>query len=111
MASRNPAFDRLLSYSQKNDNISITSLLATGCPATHANGVGQTALHIAALWGNSQALSALLAEIPLPRGACVVRKSRALHTAAFFPFVDLNADRLFVRRSETFRVTRHHHVP
>ena len=65
MASRNPAFDRLLSYSQKNDNVSITSLLATGCPATHANGVGQTALHIAALWGNSQALSALLAEIPL----------------------------------------------
>ena len=38
--------------------------LTSGTPATHSNRVGQSSLHIAALWGNDLALKALLSHIP-----------------------------------------------
>jgi ankyrin repeat protein len=56
-----PEWDLLLSYAQKNlpDNIR-TLVLEQGVPPNHANGVGQSALHISALWGHLEAVQALL---------------------------------------------------
>jgi ankyrin repeat protein len=48
-----PEWDRLLSACQKNDATSVRQLIEQeGVPASHANRVGQSALHIAALWGH-----------------------------------------------------------
>jgi ankyrin repeat protein len=55
--------DRLLACAQKNQPELITALVASGCPPTHSNRVGQTAFHIAALWGNTNALSALISAL------------------------------------------------
>ena len=63
MARPNPPaeWDVLLSASQKNDSDRIRRLCQQqGIPATHANGVGQSALHIASLWGNVEAVETLL---------------------------------------------------
>jgi ankyrin repeat protein len=50
-----PEWDLLLSFSQKNWPEKIRQLLATeGVPPDHSNAIGQTALHIAALWGHGK---------------------------------------------------------
>jgi len=59
-----PNYDRILSFSQKNDPVAIQALLAAGVPPTHTNGVGQSGIHISALWGNVDALLTLLDVIP-----------------------------------------------
>ena len=48
-----PEWDMLLSAAQKNlpDRIK-TMVLKDGVDPSHSNAVGQSALHIAALWGN-----------------------------------------------------------
>ena len=51
---------RLLSAAQQNDAEQVRALVESGISATFANTVGQTALHIAALWGNAEACAALL---------------------------------------------------
>jgi len=47
-----PEWDLLLSAAQKNQPDRIKEMVRSGVSASHANGVGQTALHVAALWGN-----------------------------------------------------------
>ena len=48
-----PEWDLLLSATAKNDIVQVRDLVENqGVPVTHQNGIGQTALHIAALWGH-----------------------------------------------------------
>ena len=48
-------WDRILSASQKNNSTEIRRLvLNEDVNPNHANSVGQTASHVAALWGNSE---------------------------------------------------------
>lgn len=56
-----PEWDVILSASQKNDADEVVRLLnEEGIPPSHSNVVGQTALHIAALWGSVEAMEALI---------------------------------------------------
>mmetsp|Transcript_18485 Transcript_18485/g.53044 ORF Transcript_18485/g.53044 Transcript_18485/m.53044 type:complete len:404 (-) Transcript_18485:2831-4042(-) len=58
----NPQYDRILSAAQQNRPDIISTLVKEmGCPPGYGNQVGQTALHIASLWGNREAVAALLA--------------------------------------------------
>ena len=50
----------MLKFSMQNDPAQIQALITAGASASHANGVGQTALHIAALWGNVEACTVLV---------------------------------------------------
>ncbi|GMI16622.1 hypothetical protein TrLO_g6273, partial [Triparma laevis f. longispina] len=59
-------YDKILSLAQKNDGEGILAIINAGCPITHGNRVGQTAFHIAALWGNVEAIEALLSFNPSP---------------------------------------------
>jgi hypothetical protein len=50
-----PEWDLLLSASQKNNPERIRALIIQeGVSPSHANRVGQSALHIAALWGHGE---------------------------------------------------------
>lgn len=55
-----PEWDFILSAAQKNDANRIRALIHSGVPQNHSNAVGQTALHVAALWGNVEAVTELL---------------------------------------------------
>jgi len=55
-----PEWDLILSASQKNQADEVFSLLVGGVPATHSNVVGQTGLHIAALWGSVETMEVLI---------------------------------------------------
>mmetsp|Transcript_19425 Transcript_19425/g.26958 ORF Transcript_19425/g.26958 Transcript_19425/m.26958 type:complete len:385 (-) Transcript_19425:67-1221(-) len=60
-APHNPAWDLILSASQKNLPEDIRDMVESqGVPPTHSNAVGQTGLHIAALWGHVEALEVLI---------------------------------------------------
>lgn len=51
----------LLSMAQKNEPETIRSLInEKGVPPTHANGIGQTALHVACLWGHVECVKVLV---------------------------------------------------
>ena len=51
----NPEWDLLLSAAQKNRPELIADLVqGRGVDPSHANAVGQSALHIAALWGHGR---------------------------------------------------------
>ena len=52
--------DRLLSATQQNNATQVQALIDSGIDVSYANSAGQTALHIAALWGNLQACETLL---------------------------------------------------
>jgi hypothetical protein len=55
--SGNPEWDMILSAAQKNLPIRIREMVETqGVNPSHSNGVAQSALHIAALWGNGACL-------------------------------------------------------
>jgi hypothetical protein len=47
-----PEWDLLLSASQKNDAKRIEAMVQEGVNPSHSNAVGQSALHVASLWGN-----------------------------------------------------------
>ena len=51
---------QLLSAAQRDDVRAIEASLAAGADINHGNSVGQTALHIACIWGNSSAVAALV---------------------------------------------------
>ena len=51
---------QLLSATQQNNAAKVQALIDSGIPVSFANSVGQTALHIAALWGNAEACATLL---------------------------------------------------
>lgn len=56
-----PEWDLLLSAAAKNDPDLLKRLLAEqGVNPSHANAVGQSALHIASLWGHVECMEALL---------------------------------------------------
>jgi ankyrin repeat protein len=56
-----PEWDRLLSAAQKNNVQEIHRLIKDhNVSPSHANAFGQSALHIACLWGNKEAVEALL---------------------------------------------------
>ena len=62
-----PEWDMLLSAAQKNRPDLIAEMIETGgVNPSHANGVGQSAVHIAALWGHHESVEALVS-----RGASV----------------------------------------
>uniref|UniRef100_A0A6U4TQ13 Uncharacterized protein n=1 Tax=Hemiselmis andersenii TaxID=464988 RepID=A0A6U4TQ13_HEMAN len=50
----------LLQLAQKNDVAGIKEKIANGVPVSEGNGVGQTPLHVACLWGNFEAAEVLL---------------------------------------------------
>uniref|UniRef100_A0A7S0VMP5 CobW C-terminal domain-containing protein n=1 Tax=Hemiselmis tepida TaxID=464990 RepID=A0A7S0VMP5_9CRYP len=52
--------NEILVLAQKNDVTAIKKLLDSGVSASAANGVGQTALHVACLWGNIEAAEELI---------------------------------------------------
>lgn len=55
MSYSNPQWDRILSAAQKNNPTEIHRLVKEeGVSPDHANGVGQSATHVAALWGHSK---------------------------------------------------------
>ena len=57
----NPEWDRILSASQKNNSNLIEHLITNlKVSPDHTNGVGQSSLHVAALWGNLEACEVLL---------------------------------------------------
>ena len=45
---------------QRDDVVAIKNILQSGAAVSYANSVGQTALHIATLWGNASAVEALV---------------------------------------------------
>lgn len=51
---------RFMSSTQKNDVAKLEELIKAGVPVGFANGVKQTALHVAALWGNIEAATVLI---------------------------------------------------
>lgn len=51
----------LLSASQKNNAVEVQRLIDEGIPPSHSNVVGQTSLHISALWGTVEAMEVLIA--------------------------------------------------
>ena len=56
-----PEWDRLLSYSQKNLPDDILQLIEKdGVDPSHANRVGQSALHVASLWGHVESVRVLI---------------------------------------------------
>ena len=56
-----PEWDRILSASQRNNASEIENLILNeNVSPSHSNSVGQSALHIAALWGNIDAVTTLL---------------------------------------------------
>jgi hypothetical protein len=62
-ASGHPALNLLLSYAQQNKPDEILRLIAEteGLDPSAGNSVGQTALHVACLWGNTAAAACLIA--------------------------------------------------
>lgn len=79
----NPEWDRLLSAAQKNNTIAIHRFVRDGVDPNHANYVGQSSLHIASLWGNVEALRALLSydkQIKL-NGQNTIMGSTPLHSS------------------------------
>jgi ankyrin repeat protein len=55
-SSAPPEWDQLLAASQKNLPDTIRSLISDGVDPNHANRVGQSALHIAAIWAHGASL-------------------------------------------------------
>ena len=57
----NAQYDRILSAAQQNRPDVIHAMVKEmSCPPGHGNQVGQTALHIACLWGHREAVAALI---------------------------------------------------
>lgn len=54
-----PEWDMILSAAQKNSAERIKMLVESGVSPSHANGVGQSALHVAALWANGTCTTAM----------------------------------------------------
>jgi len=75
-------WDQILTLARDNDAASIRELCRLGCPPSHGNRIGQTALHIAAMWGSIEAVKTLLECGADANAANQLRGSRPLHAAA-----------------------------
>ncbi|KAJ9510319.1 hypothetical protein QJQ45_015773 [Haematococcus lacustris] len=71
----------MLALARDNKVEEIERLVASGVPVDSSNQMGQTALHIAALWGNLEAAAALL-RLGTPANIRNTRGSTPLHFAA-----------------------------
>jgi len=71
----------ILSAAQKNDVNTVRILLSRGCPPSHPNGVGQTGLHIAAMWGNWEVVRVLIDAGANVDAQNFIAKSTPLHCA------------------------------
>eukprot|EP00545_Synedropsis_sp_CCMP1620_P007407 CAMPEP_0119016694 /NCGR_PEP_ID=MMETSP1176-20130426/14145_1 /TAXON_ID=265551 /ORGANISM="Synedropsis recta cf, Strain CCMP1620" /LENGTH=407 /DNA_ID=CAMNT_0006970209 /DNA_START=53 /DNA_END=1276 /DNA_ORIENTATION=- len=77
-----PEWDRLLSACQKNDSTLVRQLIEDeGVDASHANRVGQSALHIAALWGHVDCVELLLEKGATPNATNQITGATPLHCA------------------------------
>jgi len=75
-------FDQILGFARDNDAAAIREIVKMGCPPSFTNRVGQTPLHIAAIWGSVEAAQALLELGANPNAANQLRGSTPLHAAA-----------------------------
>jgi len=75
-------WDQLLSLARDNDAETVRRLIATGCPPNYGNRMGQTAMHIAAIWGSVDAMQALLEATGNPNAQNRLRGQTPLHAAA-----------------------------
>eukprot|EP00928_Gymnodinium_smaydae_P037368 TRINITY_DN25952_c0_g1_i1.p1 TRINITY_DN25952_c0_g1~~TRINITY_DN25952_c0_g1_i1.p1 ORF type:complete len:517 (-),score=79.34 TRINITY_DN25952_c0_g1_i1:121-1671(-) len=75
-------FDYILDCARRNDASGVRKIVARGCPPTFANPVGQSALHIGALWGSVDAVKALLELKANPCAQNDKRRATPLHVAA-----------------------------
>eukprot|EP00929_Paragymnodinium_shiwhaense_P090562 TRINITY_DN50740_c0_g1_i1.p1 TRINITY_DN50740_c0_g1~~TRINITY_DN50740_c0_g1_i1.p1 ORF type:complete len:539 (-),score=149.58 TRINITY_DN50740_c0_g1_i1:124-1740(-) len=82
MAEMAAMHDRILGCARDNDVEQIKALLKMGCPPTYANRVGQSALHIGAIWGCVDAVKVLLEAKANPNHKNSLRGSTPLHAAA-----------------------------
>jgi|EP00927_Polykrikos_kofoidii_P067863 G3E family GTPase len=72
----------LMSAAARDDTAMMKRLLAEGVPATSSNGIGQTPLHIAALWGNVMSVEILIAAGADTNAQNRLAGSTPLHMAA-----------------------------
>ncbi|CAK0873766.1 unnamed protein product, partial [Prorocentrum cordatum] len=77
-----PAFDSILSAARDDDADTIQALVRMGCPPSFGNRMGQTALHIGAIWGSTNAVKALIEAKANPNAQNQLRGSGPLHAAA-----------------------------
>lgn len=75
-------YDQILSLARDNDGPTIRELCRLGCPPSFANRVGQTALHIAGIWGSIDAAKTLLECKADPNAQNSLRGSTPFHAAA-----------------------------
>ena len=73
---------KILSAAQRNDIDAVRKHLAEGIPASYANSLGQTPLHIAAMWGNPEVLKLLLDHGADVDAANQLSSATPLHVAA-----------------------------
>ncbi len=50
----------LLQLARDNKAEALRAAIAVGCPVNEGNAMGQTALHIASLWGSTDSMRALI---------------------------------------------------
>jgi ankyrin repeat protein len=75
-----PEWDRILIATQKNDSETVRHLIdVEGVSPSHGNAIGQTALHVAALWGNTDVLSVLLEKGGNPNLVNTITGASPLH--------------------------------
>jgi len=77
-----PAPDQILSFARDNNAGGIKAMIAAKCSPSFCNRMGQSALHIAALWGSRDAVEALLAAGADKNAMNKLGRQAPLHAAA-----------------------------
>ena len=77
-----PEYDLLLSAAKNNDVNHMKTLILDGggVPPSHSNGIGQTALHVACIWGNIEAIEFLITHGANVNAANSLMGATPLHT-------------------------------
>lgn len=74
-------FNQILGCARDNDVQGVEALLKLGCPPSFCNRMGQTAVHIGAMWGGSDAIRVLLKARADPNQRNQLRGQAPLHSA------------------------------
>ena len=89
MTTPKPEWDMILSYAQKNNPTAIHQLITQqSVPPNHANGVGQSSLHVSAIWGHDTCVSTLLSLGADPNLQNSIMGSTPLHSCLSFPLYE-----------------------